>query len=206
MSFAAEPRRSGGVDAPALPAQTLQVPRSQAPLLWITGLAGSGKSTLAQALAARLRLAGIEPAVLDGDAVRQALDEPGQRDRHDLQARRQRAWRLAQLAHQTALQAPTVIVATISLLHAVQAWNRRHNAGYAEIVLHAPWSQLRLRRPQLYGDDLRPAAAHVWGLDLAAQYPPSPELELEQTGPACPLDARVDAAIALWQRMKCAQT
>jgi adenylylsulfate kinase len=42
-------------------------------VVWITGLPASGKSTLARHVASRLRDAGREPLVLDGDEVRAAL-------------------------------------------------------------------------------------------------------------------------------------
>jgi adenylylsulfate kinase len=41
--------------------------------VWLTGLSGSGKSAIARELAARLHARGLEPAVLESDALRTQL-------------------------------------------------------------------------------------------------------------------------------------
>jgi bifunctional enzyme CysN/CysC len=50
-----------------------KVEKKSAHVLWFTGLSGSGKSTLAEAVALRLREAGMTPVVLDGDVVRKTI-------------------------------------------------------------------------------------------------------------------------------------
>src|SRR5437870_4814945 len=69
-----KPLRSAAKPRPApsgseLMAASLHPPR----VLWLTGLSGAGKSTLASSLHRRLLAAGVNAAVLDGDAVRAGL-------------------------------------------------------------------------------------------------------------------------------------
>jgi adenylylsulfate kinase len=42
-------------------------------IIWLTGLSGAGKSTIADGLAAKLREAGVQPLMIDGDALREEL-------------------------------------------------------------------------------------------------------------------------------------
>lgn len=161
-----------------------------APLLWITGLSGVGKSTLAAAVVDALRARGIAPLLLDGDAVRHALDAPGETARYDEDARRRRAWRLARLATMAAQQGVPVVVATISLFHAVQQWLRDSNPRYVELLLTAPLDVLRARDPALYG------GSDVVGVDQPAQFPLRPDCVLAQDYAGT--TAHLDAALSLW--------
>jgi adenylylsulfate kinase-like enzyme len=172
-----------------------------APVLWITGLAGVGKSTLARELAARLSWRRRAALLLDGDTVRAELDPALLAERHDLPARRRRAWRLAQMAHAASSRGQPVLVATISLFHDVQAWNRRHMPGYAELLLEAPYEALRQRRPDLYGPAPRPPHSPVVGVDLPAEFPQAAELRLLQSYSAESLRAHTAAASELWGRL-----
>jgi len=152
---------------------------SPAPIVWITGLSGTGKTTLANAVCDQLATEGVRALLLDGDAVRHALDSPEDLARHGYDARVRRAWRLARLARIAANQGFPVIVATISLLHAVQAWNRAGASVYCEVLLSADIDVLKRRDPGLYvheGAD----AANVVGIDIVPEFPLRPELVLEQ--------------------------
>lgn len=169
-------------------------------MLWITGLSGVGKTTLAHAVVDKLRERGERPLLLDGDAVRALLDDPGEVDRHDVPARRVRAWRLARMANHAAAQGVPVVVATISLFADVQAWNRRANPAYGELLLTAPIDALRPLDPARYlptGVE----SANVVGLDIEAEFPCGPELALEQSFDAPGLALHLQRALDLWQTL-----
>lgn len=51
--------------------------------VWLTGLSGSGKSSVARELAARLHARGLEPAVLESDALRTQLTPCARYDASD---------------------------------------------------------------------------------------------------------------------------
>lgn len=112
-------------------------------VIWITGLSGSGKTTLAKALIPHLSA----PAVLlDGDELRSALGmaEAG----YDRPSRQRLALSYARLARLLAEQGLTVVVATISLFHAVHDWNRANQPGYLEVWLDVPEKECRRRDPK----------------------------------------------------------
>ncbi|RYY76972.1 MAG: adenylyl-sulfate kinase [Gammaproteobacteria bacterium] len=47
--------------------------QNKTPVLWFTGLSGAGKSTLSQAVYKKLRHAGFQVTIIDGDILRQGL-------------------------------------------------------------------------------------------------------------------------------------
>jgi adenylylsulfate kinase-like enzyme len=172
-----------------------------APVLWLTGLSGVGKSTLAQAFVACLREQGLNPLFLDGDALREALEGEVDARCHDLQARERRAWRIARLAQLAAVQGIPVVVATISLFHAVQHWSRNSAAPYAEIWLRADIKKLSERNPELYGSVDHGGSIDVVGKDLIAQFPLQAEMVIDQTFERNAVDAQLPQLMAIWQRL-----
>ena len=165
-----------------------------APILWITGLSGAGKSALAWAVLENLRADGIQALMIDGDLVRHALDSPAQLERHDAATRLHRAWRIAELARIAALQGMPVVVATIALFHAVQAWNRAGPAPYAEVVLTAEIDELKRRKTEVYSE-----RGPVVGIDITPEFPTSPELVLVQRFVESDLPIHVSQVMTTWR-------
>jgi cytidine diphosphoramidate kinase len=118
-------------------------------VIWITGLARVGKTTTANALVQAMTSSGIRPIFLDGDVLRSFFSIHD----YDSDTRRRLAFGYAHLAHEISSQGFCVIVATISMFHDVQAWNRAHITGYFEVLLEAPIEELS-KRPggELYFD------------------------------------------------------
>lgn len=172
-----------------------------APILWITGLSGAGKSTLARAFVRELQVQGQCPLLLDGDALRDALEPPGQAMNHHVEMRMQRAWRLAKLARLAALQGVPVVVATISLFHVVQSWNRMGPTPYAEVLLHASLETLRERKPERYGSVNNPPLRDLVGIDIVAEFPREPELLIMQRFVPEDLSGHCSRVLALWQSL-----
>ena len=172
-----------------------------ASILWITGLSGCGKSTLANAVRQEMRVQGVRPLLLDGDALRDALEGPDTSARHDAATRLARSWRIAKLARLAAMQGVPVIVATISLFHVIQRWNRDSLPPYAEVLLLADMKQLRARQPERYESTDSMSANEVVGLGIVPEYPDKPELRLHQDFSAATLSLHCAQVLALWKRL-----
>ena len=100
-------------------------------VIWITGLSGAGKTTVAQAAARCLRLKGMHPVILDGDAVRDVVCDP--HTGHDRVSRLANAYRICRLAKLLADQGHLVLVATMSLFSEIHRWNREQLPNYLEV-------------------------------------------------------------------------
>jgi len=104
-------------------------------VVWITGLPSSGKSTLAARLARRLADSGTPPLVLDGDAVRTALDPaPG----YDAPGRDAFYRTLARLAGLAARQGIVVIVAATAPRRSHRACARAAAPRLLEVFVDVP--------------------------------------------------------------------
>jgi adenylylsulfate kinase len=112
---------------------------------WITGLPASGKSTFGRALVARARASGLPAALLDGDAVRAALDRPAGRG----EAERDAFYgALARLAALLSRQGLTVVVAATAPRRAHRALARRLAPAFLEIHLATPAEACARRDPK----------------------------------------------------------
>lgn len=146
-------------------------------VVWITGLSGAGKSTIAKKCAELLRSEGKLPVVLDGDEFRAAVgDDLG----HDHEGRLLNAYRLARFAGYMARQGHTVLCATMSLFHEVQAFNRKSAPKYLEVYVRVPLDTLVARDPKgLYARARRGEVSGVVAVDLPFLEPLAPDLVLE---------------------------
>jgi cytidine diphosphoramidate kinase len=149
-------------------------------VIWITGLARVGKTTTANALVQAMASSGIRPVFLDGDVLRSSFAIHD----YDLDTRRRLAFGYARLAREISSQGFCVIVATISMFHDVQAWNRAHVTDYLEVLLEAPIDELSKRAGgELY---LGAPGAPVVGRELAVEWPMMPDLRVRTGGEMTP--------------------
>jgi adenylylsulfate kinase-like enzyme/phosphohistidine swiveling domain-containing protein len=163
-------------------------------VFWITGLSGAGKTTLGGELWRRLRAAGRQVTLLDGDELRGAIAEDlGYSAGHRLES----AMRNARLCRLLAGQGVDVVCATISLFHSVQRWNRENIPGYREIYLQVPIDELRRRNGKgIYAGAQHGEVRDVVGLDVPAETPEAPDLVLENHG-ALDVATAVDRILAV---------
>lgn len=168
------------------------VESSHGVVVWITGLSGAGKSTIARKCAELLRAEGKLPVVLDGDEFRAAVgDDLG----HDHDGRLKNAYRLARFARYLARQGHTVLCATMSLFHEVQAWNRANAPRYVEVYVRVSLDRLVARDPKgLYARARRGEVSGVVAVDLPFAEPLQPDLVLEN-------DEELDDVRALARRV-----
>ena len=172
-------------------------PASVGMLLWFTGLSGAGKSTLAQATAQALRAQGLQPLVLDGDAMRRGLCADLGFTPKDRQENMRRVGEVAKLLLDTGT---LVLGAFISPL----AQDRARVAQivgperFVEIHAQCPLSVCEARDPRgLYQRARANQIAHFTGISAPYEDPTHAALVLDTSGLA--VDACVTRVLALLQ-------
>lgn len=152
-------------------------------VIWVTGLAGAGKTTFARKLTKILRetLQGVFH--LDGDHLRQILDD----DKLDSYLKKNRlllARKYGKLAKALSDQNAIVVVSTISLFNEVHLWNRANIKSYFDILLSPSFEVLQKRdQKQLYSDYTGGLVTNVSGLDQGVEFPSNPDFEFDHFGP-----------------------
>jgi cytidine diphosphoramidate kinase len=151
-------------------------------VFWLTGLSGAGKTTVGALLRDRLREAGLQPILLDGDRLRTVLaPEAG----HTPEERRQLAFAYARLCRELAGQGFIVICATISMFHDVREWNAVNIFGYLEIYLRVPLAERMARDPKRLYHATTP---NMVGWDDDFEEPRRPDMVINNHGSVAPTD------------------
>jgi adenylylsulfate kinase len=144
-------------------------------IVWLTGLPSSGKSTLAARVADALRVRGHEAiAVLDGDAVRAAIEPPRGYDDTGRDAFYET---LARLAALLAAQGLDVLVPATAHKREHRARARALAPGeFVEVFLDTPLERCRERDAKgLYAAAVGGAASAVPGADAPYEVPEAPD-------------------------------
>lgn len=149
--------------------------------VWLTGLPSAGKSTIARALAHRLRTAGRDVHVLDGDLIRAELSPDLGFSRQDRDANVRRIGYVARLL---ASHGVIVVVAAIAPFadarQAVKAGHAADGVGYLEVFLDTPVEECRRRDVKgLYRKQAAGLISGLTGVDADYEAPTHPDLRLE---------------------------
>lgn len=151
---------------------------------WITGLSGAGKTTLAKCLYAHLKQEKPNLVFLDGDKLREVLDDASS---HSLEDRFMLAMKYGRLCQLLASQGIDVICATISMFDKCREWNRSNLVNYFEIYIHVSLDVLKQRdQKKLYSRSISGEIAHIVGMDLPFEEPKNPDLIIENDGKKTP--------------------
>lgn len=132
-------------------------------VIWIAGLAGAGKTTISQMLYKKLKEKYIHTVLLDGDVIRDILQEYG----YSREARLMSAKKISSLCSFLAKNDMIVICATISLFEEIYALNRNSIKNYFEVFIDCPMQELILRDQKgLYSGALEGKIKEVVGIDI----------------------------------------
>ncbi|MDR3000516.1 MAG: adenylyl-sulfate kinase [Fibromonadaceae bacterium] len=143
---------------------------------WLTGLSGAGKTTIGRELYKQWKK--NEPALvlLDGDELREVFGGAYGYTRED---RKKISMQYSKLCKMLAEQGINVILCGIILLEEIRQWNYANIPNYKEIFISVPMDILKQRdKKGLYGGK----ADNVMGVDIAADFPAKPDLEILNDG------------------------
>lgn len=152
-------------------------------VIWITGLPGSGKTTIAKALYKQLIALNEQVVLLDGDALREALNNK----QYENAARKELALTYSRLAKMHSKQGQIAICATVSMFDEVRDWNRENIENYFEVYLKVS-EQVLLERNQkdLYNKAAQGLVQNMLGFDLDFEEPKHPNLVFNNDGQLTP--------------------
>ena len=143
-------------------------------VVWVLGLPSSGKSTLAARIAARLRAADLQTALLDGDQVRAALDpRPG----YDPESRSRFYGTLARLGALLAKQGLVAVIAATAHRRAFRERARALAPRFVEVFVDVPVDVCAARDTKgLYAAARRGALSDLPGVGSGFERPEHPDV------------------------------
>lgn len=145
-------------------------------VVWFTGLSGAGKTTLARALEARLREAGYQPELLDGDLVREHLSKGLGFSRQD---RDTNIRRIGFVANLLAKHGVIVLVSAISPYRQTRSEVLEQAPRKLEVFVDAPLEVVAGRDVKgLYARALKGEIPHFTGVSDPYEPPLNPDLHL----------------------------
>jgi len=162
-----------------------RVQQNRAFVVWLTGVSGAGKSTLANLLKEQLDARGLRTYLLDGDILREGLNQDlgfSDADRHE------NIRRTAEVARLMVDAGLIVIAALISPFHEARAKAReRFAAGtFIEVFVDVSLEVAEARDPKgLYVLARQGAIRQFTGIESTYEKPLSPDVHVRtaETGP-----------------------
>jgi adenylylsulfate kinase len=150
--------------------------RSDAPVLWFTGLSGSGKSTIAVRVHEELVKRGVDVEYIDGDALREVFPNTG----FTRAEREEHLRRTGYMASRLASHGVTVIASFVSPYRESRDFVRKLCRSFAEIYVATPLEECERRDVKgLYARARRGEVRNFTGIDDPYEVPEQPELTLD---------------------------
>ena len=170
---------------------------NQGATIWLTGLSGAGKSTIAEALVPRLRAAGHQVDILDGDEVRQVLTADLGFSREDRITNVRRIGYVAEVLSRNGVLTLVPVIAPYAEARDSVA-ERHEKAGVPFVLIHvATTVELCAERDVkgLYAKQKAGLMSGLTGVDDPYEDPAEPDLRIDTAG--LTLDECVGAVWAL---------
>ena len=154
-------------------------------VVWLVGLSGAGKTTIARHLLDLRRRLSPQVVLLDGEALRRAVDDAETSPAFDRASRARREERVAVLCALLEKQGLDVICALNSVDQGVRDRNRSRFTDYFEVYVATPLDVCLQRDDEgLYDRALRGETENVVGLDLALDPPRCPDMVVDNGHPS----------------------
>jgi bifunctional enzyme CysN/CysC len=150
--------------------------------VWLTGLSGAGKSSIANALERRLFADGVHTYLLDGDNLRQGLNQDLGFDDAD---RAEVTRRVAEVARLMVDAGLVVLTSLISPFHLDRDMARQlfDSSQFVEVFVDTPLAICEQRDPKgLYKQARAGAIKNFTGLDSPYETPTCPDVHVLTVG------------------------
>ncbi len=155
--------------------------KSQAFAVWITGLPASGKSTIAAALKAQLAARGVDAAVLESDALREAF---GVTSHYDAAGREAFYKQMVFIGRLLADHGVPVIFDATANRRAYRERARREISRFLEVFVDVPLERCMARDPKgIYRAAGAGLASNVPGLQDPYEPPAAPDVVVYGASP-----------------------
>ena len=149
--------------------------KQQGVAVWFTGFSGAGKSTIADALTKKLKSAGYQLEVLDGDEIRENLTKDLGFSKEDRDTNIRRIGFVAKLLARNGV---IVLVPVISPYRAIREEMRANIDNFVEVFVNAPISVCEERDVKgLYKKVRAGQIKQFTGIDDPYEPPVNPEVE-----------------------------
>lgn len=149
--------------------------KQQGVAVWFTGFSGAGKSTIADALTEKLKSAGYQLEVLDGDEIRENLTKDLGFSKEDRDTNIRRIGFVAKLLVRNGV---IVLVPVISPYRAIREEMRKNIDSFVEVFVNAPLSICEERDVKgLYQKARAGEIKQFTGIDDPYEPPLNPEIE-----------------------------
>jgi adenylylsulfate kinase len=147
---------------------------------WITGLAGAGKTTIGKALYKKLKEKTETVVLLDGDELRMVFGKSIGYSYNDRKGMGEKYGRLCKIL---SMQGISIICCTIGMIEPIRRWNYENIDKYMEVYINTPMFVLEQRDQKgLYSEAKKGLIKDIIGIDIAAETPKMPEIEILNDG------------------------
>jgi len=146
-------------------------------VIWIIGMSGAGKTTVALDVVESIRKTGKDVVLLDGDAVRDLLDNDVD---HSIDGRRKNAERISKFTSFLDKQGINVVVSVLSIFPDLRVWNRQNIERYYEVYIKVSLENLIERDiKNLYKPAINGEIKNVVGVDIEFPEPKDADLIID---------------------------
>jgi len=146
-------------------------------VIWIIGMSGAGKTTFALNVVDLIRKSGKDVVLLDGDAIRNLLDNDVD---HSIEGRRKNAERISKFTSFLHKQGINVVVSVLSIFPDLRIWNRENIDKYYEVYIKVSLENLVKRDiKNLYRPAIAGKIKNVVGIDIDFPEPKNVDLIID---------------------------
>jgi len=163
-------------------------------------MSGAGKTTIARKLRDLWSESYPNTVLVDGDEIREIMQQDQQKDSHTIAGRRKNAERITALCQWLDQQNINVVCSILSIFPDLRAQNRSNFSNYFEVFIDVPIEVLASRDTNnLYAPAMKGEVFDVVGIDIHFPVPEAPDLVIDNSKDG------LDVEATAWEILEAAQ-